>query len=148
MARPKPTILKKLSGTLRKDRTNASEPKPEPLLPASPSHLSKEARKYWKESYKLLSDTGILTKTDEDSLALFCETKARWIHAKERLAKDGPVIIAQSGFPVQNPYLQIMNKAHEQMMKLLVEFGMTPAARTKVHAVPTEPKEPNPFSQI
>jgi len=146
--RPKPTALKQLQGTLRKDRTNANEPKPEALSKGIPKHLSKEARKYWQESFKLLDGAGILAVTDTDSLALYCETKARWIHAKKRLEKDGLVIKAQSGFPVQNPYLQIMNKSHEQMMKLIVEFGMTPAARTKVNATPKDDEEPNPFDFI
>ena len=44
----------------------------------------------------------------------------------------GAVIKAPSGFPVQSPFLAIANKAHEQMVKLLTEFGMTPAARTRV----------------
>ena len=64
------------------------------------------------------------------------------------MAKDGLVIIAQSGFPVQNPYLQILNKAHDQMMKLLVEFGMTPAARTKVNATSKDEDESDPWDEF
>ena len=120
--RPKPTALKQLQGTLRKDRTNANEPKPGPLGKSIPDHLSKEAKKYWKESFKLLTRVGILTETDADSLALYCESKMRWVFAKKQLEKDGMVIIAQSGFPVQSPYLQILNKSHDQMLKILLEF--------------------------
>lgn len=148
MARPKPTILKKLSGTLRKDRTNDNEPQPEPLGKEIPKHLSKEAREYWRESFALLTKVRILTETDADSLALYCESKARWVHAKQKLEEDGLVIIAQSGFPVQNPYLQIANKCHEQMLKLLTEFGMTPSSRTKVNATPNGDKEINPFDEF
>ena len=146
--RPKPTALKQLQGTLRKDRTNANEPKPEALGKGVPKHLSKEARVYWRESFKLLTRVGILTETDADSLGLYCETKARWIHAKQKLAKDGLVIIAQSGFPVQNPYLQILNKAHDQMLKILLEFGMTPAARTKVNATSKDEDESDPWDEF
>jgi len=146
--RPKPTALKQLQGTLRKDRTNANEPKPNPLSKGIPKHLSKEAKKYWKEIFKLLTRVDILTETDVESLSLYCESKARWILAKKQLEKDGLVIIAQSGFPVQNPYLQILNKAHDQMLKILLEFGMTPAARTKVNATSKDEDESDPWDEF
>ena len=106
---------------------NENEPEPEPLPSKPPVHLSKAAKRYWAEAFKLLVVVGVLTELDGDTLSLYCESKARWIHSKKQLEKDGLVIIAQSGFPVQNPYLQILNKSHDQMMKILIEFGMTPS---------------------
>jgi len=142
--RPLPSAIKKLRGTDQPCRMNENEPDPEPLPPDPPSHLSKEAKKYWKETFKLLAGVGVLPEMDGDTLSLYCETKAKWVYAKKQLEKDGLVIIAQSGFPVQNPWLQICNKAFDQMMKILTEFGMTPSSRTRIKVELPE-KEPNPF---
>ena len=145
--KPKPTALKALQGTLRKDRTNGDEPEPEPLQPDPPVHLSKEAKQYWKETFKLLAGVGVLTEMDADSLSLYCESKARWVHAKKQIEKDGLVIVAQSGFPVQSPWLQIANKAHEQMLKISAEFGMTPSSMSRI-CVAVKPEDENPFDSI
>lgn len=146
--RPLPSAIKILRGTAQPCRMNKQEPRPGPLPDAPPKHLSAEAKKHWKESFKLLTKARILTETDGDSLSLFCEVKARWIFAKKMLEEEGMVIVASSGFPIQSPWLQICNKAHEQMLKISIEFGMTPAARTKVNASPDGDKELNPFDQF
>lgn len=54
------------------------------------------------------------------------------------------MVKAPSGFPVQSPFLAIANKALEQMTKLMIEFGMTPSSRTRVHAIGAE-KEADPM---
>ena len=53
----------------------------------------------------------------------------------------GVVIKGTNGFPMQSPYLAIANKAGEQVRLLLSEFGMTPAARSRVNAQPIEREE-------
>ena len=146
--KPKPTSIKALQGTLRKDRINGDEPKPGALPPAPPSHLSKEAKKYWKETFKLLASVGVLTEMDSDTLSLYCETKKKWVHAKTKLEKDGLVIKTQSGFYVQSPWLQICNKAFDQLLKLAVEFGMTPSSRTRIKVKLPEKEHGNPFDKI
>ncbi len=141
--KPKPTALKMLEGTYRKDRASGKEPEPGPLTGNPPAHLNKEAKKHWKETFKLLAGVGVLTEMDADTLSLYCESKARWVYAKKKLEKDGLVITTQSGFPVQSPWLQICNKSHENMLKLAIEFGMTPSSRTRIKVdLPEEPSDP------
>ena len=146
--RPKPTSIKALQGTLRKDRTNEKEPQPEPLPPDPPDHLGKEAKKYWKETFKLLAGVGVLTEMDSDTLSLYCETKAKWVYAKKQLEKNGLVIIAQSGFPVQSPWLQICNKCFDQMLKISTEFGMTPSSRTRIKVEFPEKEDDDPMAVL
>lgn len=43
---------------------------------------------------------------------------------------------------MQSPFLAIANKAFEQMRAMLVEFGMTPSSRSRVHARPLEGADP------
>lgn len=47
------------------------------------------------------------------------------------MLKFGLVVKAQSGFPVQSPYVSIANVQSERMLRILAEFGMTPASRTR-----------------
>jgi hypothetical protein len=52
-------------------------------------------------------------------------------------SKYGDVILTpDKKFPVQSPYLAIANKAQEQMVKIMIEFGMTPSSRSRVHTTP------------
>mgnify|MGYP002683875676 CR=1 FL=1 len=49
---------------------------------------------------------------------------------------DGLLIKAPSGYPIQNPYLAIANRAMENCYKYLQQFGLSPSARTRVQATP------------
>jgi len=42
----------------------------------------------------------------------------------------------------------IINRCHAQIHKYLTEFGMSPAARSKVSGQKSEKKDENPFSKI
>jgi len=135
-AKPKPTRLKALSGTLRSDRLNPNEPETKPATPRCPEHLGPEAKREWRRLAPQLARMGLLCKIDRAALALFCQAWARWVEAEEALKRYGVMVKSPSGFPMQSPYLAVANKAMEQMRALLAEFGMSPSSRTRVHATP------------
>jgi len=135
-AKPKPTRLKVLSGTLRPDRVNPNEPKAKPEVPRCPEHLGPEAKREWRRLAPQLARLGLLCKIDRAALALFCQAWERWVEAEEALKKYGVMVKSPNGFPMQSPYLAVANKAMEQMRALLAEFGMSPSSRTRVHATP------------
>jgi P27 family predicted phage terminase small subunit len=89
----------------------------------------------------------LLTRMDQVALAPYCETFARWKDANDRVVKHGSVVKSPSGYPIQSPYLSISNKAHGQMVRLLLEFGMTAAARAKVDVKKPQAKD-NPLSKF
>lgn len=92
---------------------------------------------------------GLLTDLDVHMLALYCEAAVRWAMANKQIAKYGPVVIAKSGFPVPSPYVGISNKAFSQMQAIMVEFGMTPASRTRVSTTnPSNGEGGNPFADL
>lgn len=41
----------------------------------------------------------------------------------------------------RNPAIAIMETARKDLLRLLVEFGMTPSSRTRVQALPNGPKD-------
>jgi len=140
-AKPKPTRLKALSGTLRSDRLNPHEPETKPAIPRCPEHLGPEAKREWRRLAPQLARMGLLTRIDRAALALFCQAWARWVEAEEALKRYGVMVKSPNGFPMQSPYLAVANKAMEQMRALLAEFGMSPSSRTRVHATPQVDEE-------
>lgn len=145
--KPKPTILRLLQGNPGKRELPKNEPKPakpKGSVPKAPRHLTDAAKRQWRVVAKQLAGANILTELDAHALALYCEAYARYRNASEQIEKFGAVVKAPSGFPVQSPFLAIANKALEQMTKLMIEFGMTPSSRTRVHTIGVE-KEADPM---
>lgn len=134
--KPHPTALKLVNGNPGRRPLNENEPVVPPASTRVPSWLNAEAAEHWPAIAKQLKAAGLLGQIDTHALGLYCEAFARWKHATDQVAKYGPVVKAPSGFPVQSPYLAIANRAHDQLVKLLTEFGMTPSSRSRVHANP------------
>ena len=132
--KPKPTHLKLLAGNPGKRPLNESEPQPVPIeeTPTPPAWMSGEARAKWALEFPKLVRNNMITDVDLTAFARYCQAFGRMVVAESMVAKQGDVMIAPSGFPIQNPYLAIANKAFEQMIKLETEFGMTPSSRSRV----------------
>ena len=136
--KPKPTSLKILQGTDRKDRSNPQEPRPTPDLPAPPDHLSRDALIEWGRVSSELFQLGLLTKVDRAALAAYCETYSRWAQSERLVQEQGFTIETTNGNVIQNPMVGTANKAMELMHKYMVEFGMTPSSRTRIGATKTD----------
>jgi P27 family predicted phage terminase small subunit len=136
-AKPLPTKLKVVRGTLRKDRANPREPAVQPEIPPCPPELSPTAKAEWERIAPELAMLGLLARIDRSALALYCESYARWIDAISAIQQYGAVVKSPSGYPIQSPYVGIANKAGEQVRLMLSEFGMTPSSRTRVQAIET-----------
>ncbi|MCH8313698.1 MAG: P27 family phage terminase small subunit [Nitrospinae bacterium] len=90
--KPKPTSIKALQGTYRKDRMNKKEPKVELKIPKRPSFLYGEGKKEWDRASKDLFDLGLLTDLDMAALAGYCSSYHHWVEVEKRIAKEGMVI--------------------------------------------------------
>jgi P27 family predicted phage terminase small subunit len=141
--KPKPSKIHELEGgskkTHRKPKKNEAQPESYQRVPSPPAHLNRLAKNEWRRVAKYLHAVGLLTKVDRAALAAYCVAYATWVNAQKQIEAIGVLVKAQTGFPMQSPYLAISNKAMEQMLKFLTEFGMTPSSRTRVK--PTEKKE-------
>jgi len=136
---PKPTALKLVAGNPGKRKLPNNEPVIESAAPDCPGHLTPEARVEWDRIMPLLLRYKIVTEIDTAALALYCQSYARWQQAEKKMAEhrektgdDGLLIKAPSGYPIQNPYLAIANRAMEDCHKYLQQFGLSPSARTRV----------------
>lgn len=145
----KPTALKLIQGTYRKDRVAGNEPKPEIAIPAVPTELSGEAKEEWTRVSEELRQLGLLSRIDRAALAAYCECWADFIEATKKTVELGKVIKTAAGNVIENPYYTIKKRSAELMHKFLTEFGMTPASRTRIDASPLPADKPgNPFAAI
>ena len=145
--KPIPTNIKLLRGTAQPCRIRGDEAKPDSDQIAPPDDLSADALKHWATVVGQVKAAGVMTNLDVQALALYCESYAMWRYAHDEIKIRGPIVETPNGFPTQSPYMQIANKAFDQMQKMLTEFGMTPGSRTRVSGVKEKPKE-NRFSQF
>ena len=147
--KPKPTNLKVIENTDRRDRTTRDEPKPKSARPSPPRHLSDEAKAEWRRVCGELYNLGLLTNVDRAALAIYCQAYGRWEQAETAIAKmaekdpamRGLVIKTSNGNAIQNPLIGTANKAMADMMRYASEFGMTPSARSRISA--EAPEESN-----
>ena len=140
-----PTNLKILRGNPGKRALPKDEPKPLAVCPRAPAILSDVAKKHWKVVAKQLYDANIMTVLDTDALMIYCEAYARWLQSGKALQKEGLLITqashnGETTYLKQNPWLIIQQKAFDQMKAMLIEFGMTPSARTRVRTVDKQTK--------
>lgn len=130
--KPKPTALKVLEGNPGKRPLNELEPKPKKQAPSCPSWLEPEAKKEWRRMAKTLESIGILTEIDKASFAGYCQAYARWKEAEEFLSKHGTIFKTPSGYIQQVPQVSIAQTYLKVMKDFSSEFGLTPAARTRI----------------
>lgn len=139
--RRKPTKLKILQGNPGKRPIKKDEIDPKVEAPGPPAHLSKNAKIEWRRIVKILVDLELMSKMDRTALAAYCVAYDRWAEAEKKIQMEGLTIETTNGNIIQNPSVGIANKAMLILHRFLVEFGMTPAARTKV--TPANKKKKN-----
>ena len=137
--KPTPTALRVLRGNPRKRPVNAREPKPAPLAAIDPpTWLDGDAQAEWRRLAPLLSRLGVLTETDADALAAYCEAWTTWKQATQKMRRDGLVVEGKGGAFV-SPYVKIAHQSLALMRAFLTEFGMTPSSRARIHTATEAP---------
>ena len=56
------------------------------------------------------------------------------------------MVKSPNGYPIQSPYFAIANRRAEIMLRISAGFGVTPASRRRIAALPTEHEES--FEQV
>lgn len=145
---PKPTALKNLEGNPGKRSLPKDEPKPPPLSQVKPpSFLFPGAKREWKRIVPILDGLGLLSDLDVSALAGYCTAYDTWVTALGQIKKSGMLIQTPNGYFQPSPYIKISRDAQDEMMRWLKEFGMTPAARSRVSA-PEQADEDDPLDNL
>ena len=129
---PKPTRLKLIQGNPGGRPVNAKEAVLAAEIPQQPDNLSAEARKHWARNAPLLGGCGLLTPVDGDMFAVYCEALARMWEAMEHIRAEGAIVVTATGYPIQSPWCSIMKEAQGAVHRFGVEFGLSPASRSRV----------------
>lgn len=146
--KPKPTAIKVLEGNPGKRPLNKNEPKPEKKAPKCPTWLETEAKKEWRRMSKTLEAIGVLTQVDASAFAGYCQAYARWKEAEEFLSKHGTIFKTPSGYIQQVPQVSIAQTYLKIMKDFCSEFGLTPAARSRIAVSTTEGSSEDPMEDI
>lgn len=135
---PKPTALKVIEGTFRPDRAPVREPKPKVAAPAKPKGLTQRASREWDRVVPQLLAVRVLTELDLAVLVGYCESWSLYWKAKAEVGKRGITVVAGSGTRIANPAVGVMNRAYRDYVLAGRELGLTPAARSRIEALPDE----------
>lgn len=142
-----PTKLTVLRGNPGKRPLNPREPQPVVGLPTPPRNLSTEARAEWKRVIAAIGATGVITRADRAALIVYCQAWADYVTVYKAVEDQGRTFVTPQGYVAKNPMVTIMNEARAAVLKFAQEFGLTPAARTRVQA-PDKVAAEDPFEKF
>lgn len=139
--------LKKLAGTLRKDRDRKNIefekikeiPKPEPWLDS-------RAKKLFRHYAKLLTEKGLLTIANQPLVNIMAQELSTYEEATRHLKKEGKIISTPSGYKQQSPWISIRNQSFKNFREIAALFGIDPISTQKV--VTKEEKEEDEFEKM
>jgi P27 family predicted phage terminase small subunit len=138
--RKQPAQAKVIKGTFQKCR-DSHGPAVKLEVPPCPEYLGKEAKKYWKEISEQLVNVGLIGVVDGALFGLHCDSYGRLIEVSDHLKKmDDMLDQTPNGLEVQSALWQIRNKLWDQVLRSASEFGLSPAARSKL-SMPEKPSE-------
>lgn len=141
----KPDALKKAQGNPGGRPLNESGPIATLGAPDKPP-LSAIASQEWDDIVPQLMQMGVLTQVDGKALAAYCSTYEQWQQAEKMIKKYG--LVTQSmGQLRKNPAVGIKSDALKLMKSFLIEFGLTPSSRSKLHLEP-QAKEDDPVDAL
>lgn len=152
----KPDHLKVVSGTDQRCRMNDAAPAADLSLPEAPDHLSGRAAELFRQLVQIVAGMGIASASDIHALTILAqrleevevctvviEDSGRFFVSACKYDDDGRIVEQQiKGHPAVAQRSEAMRHAQS----LLAEFGLSPAARSKVSV--NTPKEENPFASL
>lgn len=146
-----PTKLKVLQGTYRPTRDQFGEEAErgiQRLKPGDPPPRwlrGAHQIKAWREFVSTLGELEIVTVGDVYSVAMLCDAFGRFLTARDIILAEGEIIDGPRG-PMSHPAYRHMVESWNQVKGMMIEFGLTPAARSRVTKVGGEDNE-DPFEK-
>ena len=127
----KPTAVLKLQGTFRPKRHAGTLELP-PCAPARPADLSAEAAAEFDRLAAALGEVpGLLVAVDGDALAAYAKALTDERLLRGLIARDGVLVDGKDGKRI-HPAMTTLHKVNEEIAKYQQQFGLTPAARSRV----------------
>jgi P27 family predicted phage terminase small subunit len=145
-----PDHLKIVAGTDRPDRMNPDAPKPAASLPDAPEWLSTRGAEIFEQLVAIIGPMGIGSSSDAAMLAL-AASRLEEVEICTAIIEDlgrTYTTTTQTGDTMHRsrPEVAQRSEAMRHAQSLLAEFGLSPAARSKVSV--STPDEKNPFAAL
>lgn len=141
-----PDHLKLVKGTAQKCRLNPETPAANAGTATAPVWLSERAAELFDQISATLLGMGIASPDDQHALAL-AASRLEEVEILTAVIEDaGRTYQTDTGLWKARPEVGMRNEAMRHAQSLLAEFGLTPAARSKVSA--GKPAEGNPFAGL
>ncbi|MFM7011397.1 MAG: phage terminase small subunit P27 family [Betaproteobacteria bacterium] len=145
--RPIPTTLKILAGNPGRRPLNEDEPELDPGDAEIPIELQGEhneiAAAEWVRAVDLLISANIYTDLDRTALLAYCLNYQRWRQAEAKMQAEGLFVMTDTGYVMASPEIRASESAFAILKSMMLEFGMTPASRTKLKITdPNKNKDP------
>lgn len=149
----KPTALRILEGNPGKRPLPKDEPQPPAGKPKVPVWVQGSARKLWRQIAPALESMGVLTTVDTHALGMLVDAYAQYLQAKAVIDKEGLTyekerfVDQERGFVHvleirQRPEVPIMQDAWKRVLNMMVQFGVTPASRSRLHVEKAPAEDP------
>lgn len=113
-----------------------------------PKDIEKDATEYIKDVLSELENRGILEEVDNAALTMLARNYSMFIKASKQLEKDGLTVESDRGNIAPHPLIKVAKDAQTQAMKVMLEFGLTAKARTKLPKKDNENDDDSPFAQF
>ena len=113
----------------RKPPTNPDAPAG---VPTCPAWLSAEAKREWRRVVPILSESGVLTLMDADTLTVYVSEFARYRAACETLATEGQTYKAGGGLIKRHPAAAVADVALRNLINIARDFGLSPLSRQRL----------------
>ena len=136
---PKPDALKALGGYPGHRPPGPNAVQLECKAPRCPKWLSKDARKIFRRMCKELKELRTIATIDQGAIVMYAVLAARFQEAEAGVRKSGLIVKDEKGRPRVSPYVKICNDCIAQLLRISTEFGLTPASRGRIHAIPPAP---------
>ena len=146
--KPKPSHMKLVEGNPGRRKLNDKEPKPRGNLYDPPDWLTAAQRAGWEYAIES-APIGLLKRLDRSVLVAWVVAEDLHRQAAQKINDaDGAMLIkTPNGMPAQSPYVSIVNKQAQIMMKAAAEMGFTPASRSKVEVEDAEEEDDEFFGR-
>ncbi|TFZ59328.1 phage terminase small subunit P27 family [Methylorubrum sp. Q1] len=145
----KPDALKQLAGTAQPCRMNPDAPTASEGEAEAPEWLSERGAEIFDQLTAIIAGMGIASPDDTAMLSMLA-SRLEEVEVCTAVIEDlGRVYTSEtkSGTMVRGrPEVAMRSEAMRHAQSLLSEFGLSPAARSKVSAV--TPPESNPFNDL
>ena len=132
--------MKRLAGNPGRRRLPKNEPKPAPGVPLPPASVLEDqiALLEWNRIVPMLLKMGVLAKVHMAALAAYCNSFSQWQRAEEAIRKHGTFFSNDKGDVKKHPAVTIGNHAKAHLRAFMIEFGITPAAQSRINASSSE----------